>query len=368
VLGGSSAGLAFVSGMKTAEKACWKCLYLNRVSVGRFLYYYTYSPETVYAFGFAADTFEASLLINNQLLGGNLFFGRSQKEACDYMRNFDVNLLDSQQKPMVLNNLKELLLALLYSIYSIYQTLKSRDDSDLSALMGLGESLQYHCQVFYIKAGKYGKTFRPSNSGIYNDLDFLFRLFDRMEQEKVQMQSLYWQLLNYSVLESTRPPRFDLASLERDDFADKVLSQKSVLPIVTRLVFLNSGRRMDHLIRFVQLYESFIKYGGNTNMTDEIKELAIKLGSQIGTVTAADDNPKAGKGKILQLRKCLTLLDFLNVINSLQVRYNLIVNHDILKVINEDNFEYIKQFSVIQALNVYNFKLSKKQNDGEKNE
>ena len=91
-------------------------------------------------------------------------------------------------------------------------------------------------------------------------------------------------------------------------------------------------------------------------MTDELRDLAIKFGRQIGFAAKNDKNPTAGKGRLITLRKTRTLKQFLDEVIRLQSRYDISVNSKILKSINEENFDYFRQFTIISALNSFNAK------------
>ena len=105
------------------------------------------------------------------------------------------------------------------------------------------------------------------------------------------------------------------------------------------------------------MYETIIQYGGNKAMDDETRELAIKLGSQLGHVAKGDPNPNVGKGKLFALRKSRKKERFLSILNSFQLRYNeFSINKKILLTLCNENFDYFKQLTMISALNSFNYK------------
>jgi hypothetical protein len=104
--------------------------------------------------------------------------------------------------------------------------------------------------------------------------------------------------------------------------------------------------------------------GEGWGMTKEQIETATKLGAQI--VLSAKDtlsgeskggDLKAVKGDLFTLRKTRTVKDFLEQLNRLQFRYNIILNKDIVSGILEEigvDFEEFKAYCMISAMNVFN--------------
>lgn len=87
-------------------------------------------------------------------------------------------------------------------------------------------------------------------------------------------------------------------------------------------------------------------------MNDEIRDFALYLGYKIGTAVVKDKgNTKIGKAKIIQLRKSRSLESFLDVVISIQSRFGIQIDKKLLDSINVDNFNYVRQFCVINALN-----------------
>jgi hypothetical protein len=99
-------------------------------------------------------------------------------------------------------------------------------------------------------------------------------------------------------------------------------------------------------------------------MTKEQIETATKLGAQI--VLSAKDALSDGnggvdlkpvKGDLFALRKTRTVKDFLEQLNRLQFRYNIILSKEIASGIMEEadvDFEEFKAYCMISAMNVFN--------------
>ncbi len=66
-------------------------------------------------------------------------------------------------------------------------------------------------------------------------------------------------------------------------------------------------------------------------------------------------NAKSGRKYIIDLNKSRTLDQFNNAIIRIMNKYQLQVNSELFKEsLNEENFEMVKQFAIIGALNVIN--------------
>lgn len=353
-LGGKSAGLNYVSMTKNPEKACWKCVYLNRLSVGKFLYRSEIKgnkDQKLFCFSFYVDTLDGMIKVNNRFLPLNFVFDFLKKQSINFRTNFalftdDLNIIRCQ-------HFNETLLALLFTVYNKFKTMLP-DTDEISWLREIEKVLTYNTSVFYIFARKFGDTVRPQTSGSYTELSYLFSLFGLTTPGG--MVAMFHATVDYSVLDGNKQNLYEMALSDRDEWAKAVLSKQPTIGIVERLVCRNVNRSYNQAIDFLKIYESYIYYGGNMAMNDEIRDLAIKLGSQIGMYALQDKNPKAGKGKIIQLRKSRNLESYLDVLISLQTRYGVVLNRELLNQINEENFEYVRQFSIIQAMNIVNSK------------
>ena len=102
-------------------------------------------------------------------------------------------------------------------------------------------------------------------------------------------------------------------------------------------------------------------------MNDELQKRAVNLGKSIGHSIINYDKPKNEKEKranvrqgrkyIIAINKARTLKQFLDELIRLQTKFVISISNDILSSINENNWEYIKRFALINALNGLNSKL-----------
>lgn len=93
-------------------------------------------------------------------------------------------------------------------------------------------------------------------------------------------------------------------------------------------------------------------------MTPQEVEVAVNLGKSIvlqAREKLDNDEIKKIKGDLFTLRKSRSKGDFLNSLNTLQMRYGLILSHMIEDGILEGvPFEEFKAYCIIGALNTFN--------------
>lgn len=103
-----------------------------------------------------------------------------------------------------------------------------------------------------------------------------------------------------------------------------------------------------------------------------LQNRAINLGKSIGmSILTFDEGNKQANAKdartyIIGLHKARTAEQFREAIIRIQTKYGLVMSGELLQGLNEETFEFIKQYAVISALNIIN-SVIKPQNDS-KNE
>ena len=173
-----------------------------------------------------------------------------------------------------------------------------------------------------------------------------------IEKEQINLQHLLWGL---------KLSDGDNRTVLRNQWAAQFIHKKPTIKTCEEIVWFNFTNKrftgnFNQILNWLIVYESIINYGGYNRMNDKTRALAIKLGSQLGYAAKNDNNPKAGKGKLIMMRKARKITQFLDQIISFQVRYGISVNREILQTIGENNFEYFRQFTIISALNSFNYK------------
>jgi len=347
-LKGVSGGNNFVSKMKGSEKVCWKCVYLLRFSP---VYaFYRYSGKNINSFFFNSDSIDGLKKINNVILD-NLFLLPEQLLENNYLKNFSFYKFGQDEEKDYFNYPSEQLLMLLYTVYQQMEIAKPRI-VEKNEWIQFEKTLQYKTEVFYLKAKSFGSTLRPVTAETFTDFYYLFSVFKTIDKESINLQYLLWSL---------KLQEGDNRSVLRNKWANHFLHRIPSIKTCEEIVWKNFmskkyNRNFNQILKWLKIYESIINYGGNSQMNDETRTLAIKLGSQLGFAAKNDSNPKAGKGKLIMMRKARKITQFLDQIISFQVRYGISINKEILEKINEGNFDYFRQFTIISALNSFNFK------------
>ncbi len=349
-IGGINAGSNYVSMLKGAETICWKCVYLQRFSPACSYYIDSAKNSSIYCFIVNTDKLKKLIEIDKIL---DMHYHKDKLIESNYNQNFDLYNFSREKKKDYYTHFYEILFMFLYTIFKNLARIKP-EYSEIDSIMGFEKEILFNTDVFYLNSKDFGGSKRPVASDIFSDFYYIFTLYDLLEKlnptNKFFIEHLLWDLKSYSDEDQT---------VLRNKWAEKVIKQQSNISIIEHISMRNFSDKkytgnFYNLLIWSKLYESLIKYGGNKMMTDEERDLAIKLGTQIGMAAKMDENSTAGKGKLISLRKCRKLNQFLEVIMSFQMRYDIIVNKEILTKINEQNFDYFRQFTIISALNKFN--------------
>lgn len=357
-IGGLSAGNNYVSMLKGTEKICWKCLYLQRFSPVRA--FYKMSGD-LNVFIFNSDTIDGMETINNNLLK-SMYNTKEQLIEANYARNYDDYRFEKDEIKDYFNHFYEQMLMIMYTLFKKMEFVRPRfvDPNDW---LDFEETVNYRAEVFFFRAKPYGNnTYRPIYADKFTDIHYLFTIFNLIGEKQINLQHLLWDL------KLAKGDSADDPTILRNQWAEAILKHKSTIGICERIVgknFMNPTfhKNFFRILNWLRMYETIIQYGGNKAMDDETRELAIKLGSQLGFAAKSDENPKAGKGRLIAMRKSRKLSQFLDHLIVFQGRYNVCVNKEILQKINEENFEYFRQFAIISAFNSFNYNPQK---EGEK--
>jgi len=356
-LGGASAGNNYVSMLKGTEKVCWKCLYLQRFSP---VYAFYKMSEDLNIFIFNSNSITSMEKINTNLLK-SMFYTKEQLIEANYTRNYDDFKFEQDEVKDYFNHFSEQMLMIMYAIFKKMEFVRPHivDDNEW---LDFEETVNYRTEVLYFRAKQFGNTYRPVYADKFTDIHYLFTVFKLIGEKQINLQHLLWDL-KLAKSDSVNDP-----TIFRNQWAGAILNHKPTIGICEKIVVKNFMNPAFHqnfysIITWLRMYETIIKYGGNKTMDDETRELAIKLGSQLGYAAKSDENPKAGKGRLIAMRKSRKLSQFLDHLIVFQGRYNICINKEILQRINEQNFDYFRQFAIISAFNSFN---SNPQKEGEK--
>lgn len=351
---GESGIKSFFSFADKAEKICWKCDYLSRfVPVNGF--FKKLENEGLMTFFPYSNNLEK---IYKEFIKLEV----TKKPDEYYAQNFQEFLGGYFQKGF------ESSFSFFYTLYRKVLNVQIDDESDnldadllgnefdknLNALME-DDFFDFH----FLEVTKLGDSYIGKTNWLYNDTIYLFRVLKEIEiKRNIRIKKVMNQMIDF---ENTK---IQNKTLLRNKICERILKKKKIIDLIEPFIFtVNKSKRtyFRDVFNFTLAYENLI--GGDQKMDNQAREVAVKLGQQIGGTAASDPkNTRRGKGDLFKLRKSRTIPDFLEEINRLQFRYNINITKNIYEgVITKENFKEFKQYVMIAALNTYNGKLSYKQ-------
>ncbi len=351
MISGSSGALTFNTCGGKPEKICWKCDFIGKfVPVNGF---YTMNSDNYHIY----FPYSPSLEKMNDVLGS---LQAIEIEDPNLLRNFNHQLGGYFQRPF------EQLFSFLYSLYRIVMTKKSSISStnedyelDYEKLFEITLS-KAPIEFFVLYTEALGDTQMGKMIWPFQDSIYLFRLFDRIERNKINIKETMTILIDFD------QPKSESKTIVRNRICEKILRKQSIVELVEPHVFRINKSKI-HYIKpindFVILYEKILKEDGG-KMNQEIIDTAVSLGKTIGK--SVGPFGKKGKGDLFRLRKTRKPEDFLNEINRIQLKYSALVTADLYNKGQDfkDNFAEFKQFCMIAALNTFNAENREEQNKG----
>lgn len=379
--------LNFNSHLKANDKKIsWKAMYLSRFAPKCCLYMYPIDLDGIVCYLFESGNLEQLKLIYD----GNKTIFKSKLELLDanYMSNFKFHNFnykkDNENKLTLKTDYKEqgeISFMLIYTIYrqilfnqGINEITDADEDFDP---MSESSFKKLPISLVSFRADKFASTLRPNAFEYFNNFKFTIRLISHLERNGVNIAHALWSLLLLKPSEKSSKNRERLKRQTRNKVLKKMLNQKSILPDIETLFFqcfilLTSNedigfKNFNVIQKIVELYHPIIYSKDNNQMkeeTEKIQEKAIKFGSSIGISIIEYDNPtklvekqnnaKSGRSYIISLHKSRTLSQFTEAVIRLQKKYSIIFSGELLNNINENNFEMVRQFAIISALNQIN--------------
>ncbi len=380
--------LNFNSHLKANDKKiCWKAMYLSRFAPRYCLYIYVSGLESIVCYLFESGNLEQlkEILCNENR---SLFKLKPELLDANYMSNFKFHNFnyrkDNENRLTAKSDYTEqgeISFMLIYTIYrqilfnqGINEINDTEEDFDP---MSESSFKKFPVSLVSFKADKFSNTLRPNAFEYLNNFKFAIRLISYLERKGVNFQQALGSLKFLKPSEKSSKNSYRLERQTRNRVLKKVLNQKPILEDIETLFFqcftlMVSGenigfKNFNVLLKIVEIYQPIIYSKDNNPMkeeTEKIQEKAIKLGSSIGisvigyddakTTTEKQSNAKNGRSYIIGLHKARTLSQFTEAIIRLQKKYNLVFSGELLNGINEDNFEMVRQFAIISALNQIN--------------
>jgi len=378
----------FIAGLNTFEsyskikskKISWKAMYLSRFSPKIGLYSYVQGLDFLQCY-----FFETSNLINlKKIYDNNRSFYKLQDELIEsnYMSNFNIyNFHKSKAEDKLFAENKDFTECseiLFILIYTFYKQCLSTVGNNVKLPFAFDLEKIPEISLVSFSAKKFASTMRPESYEVFNDFKYIIKLIEYLEKNGVSFKSLFSSLKFLKKADKENANKYRLERQTRNEVFKLILEKKSILKEITKLMYgfysaLTTGgnlkfKNYTQITKLTFLYEPIIKYGGNKSMNKEIQEMAIKLGVSIGIgITKFDngnpkENAKNGRKYAIGLSKSRTLLQFLSAIERIENKYHIILKTGFLESLNEENWEYIKQFTIVSALSNLNIALSNKNN------
>ncbi len=368
------------------KKISWKAMYLSRFAPKYCLYMYVSGLESIVCYLFESGNLEQL----KQLYDENKSIFKSKLELLDanYMSNFkfhNFNYKKDNENKLTLKGdyteQGEISFMLIYTIYrqilfnqGINEITEAEDDFDP---MAESSFKKLPVSLVSFRADKFASTLRPNAFEYFNNFKYAIKLISYLERKGVNFQQALGSLKFLKPSEKSSKNSYRLERQTRNRVLKKILNQKSILEDIETLFFqcftlMVSGENVGFknfyvLQKIVELYQPIIYSKDNNHMkeeTEKIQEKAIKFGSSIGisiigyddanTLSEKQSNAKNGRAYIISLHKARTLSQFTEAVIRLQKKYNIIFSGELLNNINEDNFEMVRQFAIISALNQIN--------------
>lgn len=377
------------------KKISWKAMYLSRFAPKHCLYMYISGLDSIVCYLFESG----NLLQLSQIHNGNRSIFKSQIELMDanYLSNFKFHNFiykkDNENKLTTKSDYSEqseISFMLIYTIYrqvlfnkGFNEILEAPEDFDPMAESSFS---RLPVGLVSFKADKFASTLRPNSFEQFNNFKFSIRLITYLEENGINFHQLLSSLKILKPSEKSSQISYRLEWQTRNKVLNKILNQKSILEDIETLFYqcftlAISGdsigfKNYDLLQKLVELYEPIIHAKGNIEMkeeTEKLQEKAIKLGSSIGlSIITHEDaktpqekiaNAKNGRGYIIGLHKARNFSQFTEAIIRFQKKYGLVISSELLSITNEDNFNEVKQFAIIGALNIINSTLNYKKEE-----
>jgi hypothetical protein len=337
---GSSGVLSFNSNGGSPEKVCWKCDFLGKFVPVNGFYVYNNDSFNIY-FPYSSSLVKMSEVYND--------FQAVKVDDPNLLKNFENQLGGFFQRPF------EQLFTFLYSLYRTVLSKKTTNEVDheldyeklFDVVISKAPLEFYTVNTTALGDTQMGKIIWPFNDSVY-----LFRLFDKIEKEKISMKEVMASLIDYD------QPKNENKTMTRNTVCERILKKSSVVELIEQHAFhINKSKKqyIKPIHDFVIEYEKILKEG-NDKVDQEIIDTAVSLGKTIGFSVASAG--RKGKGDLFRLRKTRKPEDFLNEINRIQIKYGALVTADLYGKGQEfeNNFQEFKQFCMIAALNTFNAK------------
>lgn len=374
----------FNSWLSTSDKKiCWEALYLSRFSAVIALYQYPNKLRdsiNIY-FIFSNNLTNLHFLISQRL--GGLVKDADTLKIHEYLANFPRSEEEKKEVYLGRSNdfvgVNETLFFLIHCLYKeVLRTKPQINQSEFRRTIR-----EKPIGLVSIRAESFASTMRPKHFEYVTHFSFVIELLYHLEKEGIDWRDIIQSLKILKPSFGQNKNKYSLERQFRELVLGKVIRAKSILADMESffddcygylLDTLNDPlksigyKRYNDLLHFITRYERIIN---PKIMNDkELQEKAIKLGAQIGQgILNYGENPerktnaRQGRKYIISLRKANQYDRFLQELARIQSRFILNYSREFLDSIDEERFQWVRQFVIISALNQINVELSPRKQD-----
>lgn len=360
------------------KKVCWEAMYLSRFAAATCLYQYPNKLRealNVY-FVFSNNLTNLDELLYLQF--GGLVKDEGSLKLNEYLANFPLG--DNNNAYLGKANdfvgVNESLFFLVHCLYkSILEKKPQINRSQFQRVIR-----EKPIGIVAIRAESFASTMRPKHFEYLTHFSMVIEMIYDLEREGINWRYVVQSLKILKPSLQSNQKRYEMERQFRNTILGKILKAKSILAEMEGffndcygylLDALNDPQKSIGFKRYSDLVEFIKKYESQINpriMEDkELQEKSIKMGAQIGQgILSYGENPdrkinaRQGRKYIIALRKANQFDRFLHELGRIQGRFTLTLSRDFLENIDEDRFNWARQFIIISALNQINAELSPK--------
>lgn len=361
----------------------WKALYLLRFSPALAFYSYQENYETL-----ICSFFNSNNLQNiNLLYDEEMFRPKTELEHISFKTNFNLVNFSYKKKNKETFTVSssddvtwssEISFMLLYTFYK-RNFEKEFEDNEIK-IEQIMDPFKGHplekipLSLITFRADKFASTMRPNEYEEYNNVKYMLRLIHLLENNKNFKAPIrdIWQGLKL-ITPKSKALKFEKRKSEerkiRANIFKNILIGKSIINDIETLFFNSYKYRISNentgyrnykiLLNFLIIYEQTI-INKTKNMDKNLQQRAINLGKSIGQGIIKFNNEdkkanaKNGRKYLIGLHKSRTLEQFLENLYRIMNKYHVCVSNEILENIDKNNFQLIRQYALISALNQIN--------------
>ena len=332
---GSSGLLNFNTQCGKPEKVCWRCALVGKfVPVNGF---YLRQGDNLFAFFPYSVSLEKMLDVYSVLQ-------EAKYDDPNLFKNFQHPLGFEKYADGYFQKTFEVTFAFLYTLYrKVILQKKAESGTDVLDFEKMCDMMISKAPIEFVvlHAEAKGQTLMGKMVWPFRDSVYYFRLMEEMEKSGMDTREVMRLLIDFSQKNENR-------TLLRNRICERILTKQSILELIEAHVFSTETTFIKPLADLAYKYEPIIRKEGD--MTMDAQEAAVTLGKWIGMTVA--ENGK--KGDLFALRKARRKTDFLNELNRLQFKCNLIVPSDIYEgKLTDSNFVEFKHFCMIAAVNSF---------------